>query len=500
MKFFKFKHKLFFSTLFVVFFGFSSVAAMFGAVNNLPKGSGLEQTSLTSNKVNDGDGGEYFTIKSNKYDQIDINWNLSSHPEISKIDDQASLNIWVSEFNNPSINVIEYRVNDINEKIIGEAHFNNLKQDTSFNVNFALVVPSNSSGQMLYEYYQTIDTIAGFNFKIDLINLTADSVQLRWDYQIFDNNIVLNHLKLNGFKVDEKVIYATNNGFEQNSVVINDLSPQWTYNDWTLTINYDDNKDFVYQISDFSTPEVSAPELTIGDIKTLPARDGVRISYFLQSNGRNVISLQVNAPGATESIFFINNPLTNQENTFEVKGLNDEQTYTGWTINIVTDPGGVGDPISVPTFTVGVDNVITTPPSIIRKNLELVSNNSVKIEWAVKDLDGVTTNIKIVGTDINLSLGDDLGGGTVVENLKYNTTYSDWKLVVEYKNENNFIKTVDENFNSFSTIADPNNPINPDQNLWWVYLVVGLVVALIVALILVIYGWKKHQKNKNPQF
>ncbi len=491
MKLLNIKRKLFFSILMILVLGLSSIT-LGSFTKNLSTNSESSSINLATTKNLD-DGKEYFAIKSNSYDRINIYWNLSMHPAVNKLDDQAFLNIAISEANNPSGFTEEHRFEKIANHISGYDFFLNLKQNTSYIVDFALFVPGNAAEHILYKYEQTTQTKAGFGFTFDLINLTADSVQVRWNYQLFDKSIRLNYLKLSGKGIDDHILFANNNQFKQNAILINDLNAYWKYDDWSVDIGYDYNKKFIYKIESFTTPGPQIPKVTIGDIETLPSKDGVKINYFLQSNGHKIKSLKVNAPTSSKSIFFITDFLINQENSFEVGDLTDGQTYKGWTIEVYTYEG-FASIAYLPDFTVGKDNVATIPPILLKKNLQLISNNGIRVDWIIEDTDNVLTDIKIVGTDINLSLGNKLTGTKIIDDLNYNTTYNDWELLVEYQNGYNIVKSFDQKFDSFTTIAKPND--NTNQNLWWVILLIAIAIILIVALLLGFIGWKYYQKNK----
>lgn len=497
MKSLSFKRKFSFGLLLVIFLSLFSITVNEFSNSSFTKNN-LSSQSFTSNEPQFKEGEEYFTITSNEYDRIDINWDLTDHQSIDKITNSSVLAIQIKEIpkegkgsvNEPQTFV--HQIDDIEEHLVGHDYFDGLKQDTTFEVHFSLIIVLNDPSEF-YEYSQNINTIAGFNFAISLENLTADSARIRWDYQIFDNRIVLNFIKLSGTGMDDNNISVANsNSFDQDSFLINDLEPLTEYDDWTIVINYDDNKEFVYYIDTFETSKISSPELFVGDIETLSTNYGVRISYYLISNGSNITSMILNKGGANyQAIDF----KLNQESFFKVMGLHNGQTYEDWTISVYYAENSIT--VDIPTFTVGDDLIIINPPVIKIANVELTSNNAVKIEWDIQDVDGSVTDIKVEGTDINISLGTALSGTKVIEDLKYSTVYDDWKLIVKFKD--NINKQVEKDFNSFTTIEDPNNPDDSKMELWLILLILAISVILIAAIVfgVILYFLKNNQKKIN---
>ncbi len=488
MKSYTKKYKVFFNvlivTLTVLFF---PVLRNFSSSDNLNEN--LKSTNQTVKTINEGE--EFFQIESHKYNQLDLSWNLSAHPAHESFDEAAYLSIRVSKVADPSVS-IEQKIVNIGGHLLDEYHFNDLEQGTNYNVRLLLVVPNEPNGNISFEYEQTISTLKGFEFNLVVEDVMVDSAKIGWTYEVFDDTLVLNSLVLSGTGIVNCVLMADSNVFEADFLSMDSLTPSTTYDDWTIDINYDTDKKTTYQVDAFETLAISTPEIEITNIETLPSRDGIKISFFLRSNGHDITLLQIFTPEGPNDSITVSSFINNRINSVVIDGLVDGKTYNNWKILVYVGDGDNIE-INIPTFTVGVDIIPITPPSIASKSIQLIENNTAKISWEVIDVDATIIDMKVIGTDITLSLGNELNGSKMIDNLQFNTTYDDWKLIINYQNEFGTNKTIESDFASFTTNEKSDD--RSDDNLWWILLIVALIILALIALILIIFIKKRNQET-----
>ncbi len=293
-------------------------------------------------------------------------------------------------------------------------------------------------------------------------NVSQTSVDFSWD--ISDRNNLISSIMLTGVGVNLDL--GTNlNGTE--TILL--LTPSTTYDDWKLTIEYNDGtlKTIEQDIASFSTSAYVVPTINNASIVDI-TKTSVDFSWSINDPDGIISSITLSGSGIAD--LSLGTTLTN---TITIHGLEIDTEYNDWKLVVEYNDGALGmieqslDPFSTKAF---------IAPLIEDASISNITKTSVDFNWNISDPDNVVISIKLIGTGINLDLRTNLSGAITINNLEDSTEYNDWKLVVEYNNgtTQNFKYSI----TSFTTIEASN--LNS-------LLIIGVSFICLLILFLVIF-------------
>lgn len=279
-------------------------------------------------------------------------------------------------------------------------------------------------------------------------NITYNSARIDWKTTKPVNFIILTGDGFSG-QITDSCINKT-----QGHYVINGLESNTTYSNWEFFVAYMDNTNEIVSIEDFTTltAPVEIPIITDAYVDRITDSS---VDFTWNINDPDNVSTSITLTGTDVDLDLGQN----LSGTKTINGLTPNTEYNDWALNVkyVNEKGQEIVVLKdIKPFSTLVAPI--NPPKIQKTLIFNITDSSVDFDWIIFDPDKALTSIILIGTDVDLDLGQNLSGVKTVNGLKPNTKYNDWILEVKYLDGNNQSHMVSKDIDAFTTSKTPINP------------------------------------------
>ncbi len=380
-----------------------------------------------------------------------------------------------------SIELIGTNVNlNLGTTLKGTKTINGLNPNTEYSDWLFIVTYNNGSIATIKQeinLFATSPLVVPRIVNASISNITKNSVDFSWN--VADEDNIVQDIVLSGTGINSDL-----NLDLEGTTTIEHLNPNTEYNDWVLSVIYNDGtvNTTSQNIDSFTTSALAKPKVNTSI--TNITKTSVDFSWEVIDTDFTIKSITLIGNGVNFNL------KTSLSGSLNIDHLVANTKYDNWILSIDYNDGlNQKFNSKVDSFTTGIS---LGAPIIEHALISNINTNQVDFSWNINDTNNLISTIKLSGTDVNLNLGNQLSGTITIDQLRANTKYEDWTLIIEYNNGTT--RVINYSIGSFTTKAEEKVNNFPSIIL---YAGIGIVLFILLIIILIIvYIKKKKAKTR----